>query len=124
MYNINKTPSNGYAVVIRRQSGNIHAEYTATTLDAAMNVVNRSMNRTGRQAFIQTDSYDRLVFQLPYNGRGSQEGKKVGSYEVIALNNRSYEQVQQERHSNEKVTEFFMVAGSLLTFLLIALVLG
>lgn len=76
-----------FRIVILRQSGNIHAEYRATTASAAIAQAITTFRRAKIDAIrISRNSANELHFnRLIYSHHGSAEGKKVGSVQITRI---------------------------------------
>ena len=76
-----------FRISIFRQSGYLHAEYVATGASQALTQAMSTFRRAKIEAIrISSNGPDRLAFnRLFYNHRGSSEGKRISSVEIVKI---------------------------------------
>jgi len=76
-----------FRVLIIRQSGNLHAQYEATSASAAISKAMATFRRAKIDAIrVSRNSPNELHFnRLFHSHRGSAEGKKVGGVEITRI---------------------------------------
>jgi hypothetical protein len=76
-----------YSLKIIRQSGNVERAYDRVTFNAAANQITQTMRRAKIDTVsISTSGNKTEIFRTVHNGRGRQEGKRIGGFELVKLN--------------------------------------
>ncbi|GHZ69143.1 hypothetical protein VCSRO127_0484 [Vibrio cholerae] len=107
-YKIRRDAKYGYALTIYRQSGNVHNAWKCDGLDAALHQMNLSLIRVGREPKVYKNTENELRLILPFRGHKAQ-GKVIGSYEIVALDEPYDVWVQKKKGKNTAVTVFLFI---------------
>ena len=76
-----------YSLSVIRQSGNIQRTYDRVTFNEAVAQISQTMRRAKIDTVaISTSGNKTQIFRTVHNGRGRQEGKRIGGFELIKLN--------------------------------------
>jgi len=102
-YSLRQDAPHGYALTIYRQSGNAQYAYHCPTLGSAIGTMNKHLNRNSRMPFTITNSTNVLKLGLPHTGR-TNEGKRIGSFEIIALE-KPYDDWVDEKNMNNRLIQ-------------------